>query len=237
MNIRSLIGLSLVAMAGLAGSANAQMPKAPLYRPPNPNAPVVRIDGHVRGGDDVILTLTVLAPEHVGLTTQEQPCLFWYQSKAAKTRFELTISQAHEVEPLLEVKLDTPVTDGIRRFRLADYNVRLKPDVEYRWTVAMVIDPENRSKDVLASGVIKRVASPPSLVKRLTTAQESDRAFVYADEGFWYDSLQALSNQIDSQPEAKMLRQQRGIFFMQVGLPDAARYDFQMAGVTKTVKE
>lgn len=226
----------LLAATGLGELVVAQMPRAPLYRPPVANAPAVRVDGHVRGSGDVILTLTVLAPEHVGLTTREQPDLFWYQSKAAKTRFELTISLPRQSEPLLEVKLPAPDTDGIRRFRLADHNVTLKLDVEYRWTVAMVIDPENRSKDIIASGVIKRVAPSPSLTKRLETAAGSDRAFIYADEGFWYDSLQALSDAIDHQPEAKVLREQRGIFFMQVGLPDAARHEFQMAGVTKTAK-
>src|ERR1043166_7952737 len=64
------------------------MPKAPMYRPQIPQSTKMRVDGHVRGTDDAILTLTVLAPEDIGLTTKEQPSLYWYQSKAINTRFE-----------------------------------------------------------------------------------------------------------------------------------------------------
>ncbi len=226
----------VILCCALSSTTHAQMARSPLYRPPVANAPVVRVDGHTRGGDDVILTLTVLAPEHVGLTTHEQPCLFWCQSRTTKSRFELTISQPRKSEPLVEVKLDEPQNDGIRQFCLAEHNVRLKPDVEYRWTVALVVDPENRSKDVIASGAIKRVAPSASLTKRLEGAPTTEQAFIFADEGFWYDSMQALSNQIDQQPEQKALREQRGIFFLQVGLPEAARHEFRMAGVTKTSK-
>jgi hypothetical protein len=219
-----------------AHSASAQMAKAPHYRPPMPDAPVVRVDGHSRGPDDVILTLTVLAPEHVGLTTKEQPSLFWYQSKAAKTRFELTIMEAKGVEPILEVKLHNPSIDGIQRLRLSDYSARLKPAVEYRWTVAMIVDPDNRSRDVVASGVIRRVEPPTNLKNRLAKSSPAEVAFVYADEGIWYDSLEALSDEIENQPQNKGLHEQRAVFFLQVGLKEAALHEMKLASASPVLQ-
>lgn len=218
-----------VSMFGASSSVDERMPRAPHYRPPDPSAPKVRVDGRARGTDDAILTLTVLAPEHVGLTTKEQPSLYWYQSRAARTRFEVTIMEPKAIVPVLETKFEPAGSEGVVRVNLADHNVKLKPGVEYRWTVAMVPDPDNRSKDVVASGVIKRIAPPDSLTKRLTDAPETELPFIYADEGFWYDSLEALSNLIDKQPADKGLHEVRAVYFMQVGLSEAARHEMKLA--------
>jgi len=218
-------------IAGIATPmAFAQMAPAPHYRPPNPDAPVVRVDGRSRGPDDAMVTLTVLAPEHVGLTTKEQPSLFWYQSKAVKTDFELTITEAKAVLPVLDLKLNSPQTDGIQRLWLGDHGIKLKEGTEYRWTVEIVIDPVNPSRNVVASGVIKRVPPPTALAKRLQGAPASDLPFIYADEGIWYDSMEALSDLIDKQPADKALHEERGMFFMQARLPEAARFEMKMAG-------
>jgi hypothetical protein len=209
----------------------APMPKAPVYRPPQIDAAVVRVDGRVRGADDCVLTLTVLAPEHVGLTIKPQPSLFWYQSRAVRGHFQLTISRSKRIEPVLDVTLDPPATDGIRRLRLADHGVNLEEGVEYQWSVAMIVDPGNRSRDILASGVIKRVPSPSTLTTRLSHAAAVDAPYIYADEGFWYDMVETLSDQIDQQPLDKGLHQVRGIVFMQGALKEAAMYEFREAGV------
>lgn len=221
-----LLGLLLVGTVPVF----AQMAKAPVYKPPFPDAPKVRVDGRVRGTDDALLTLTVLAPEQVGLTSKAQPSLFWYQSKSNPTRFELTITEGQKPQPLLEVQINRLPTDGIQRLRLADHNLTLTPGVEYRWSVAMILDPENRSKDIVASGGIKRINPPDSLKKRLTGAKADDLPFIYADEGMWYDSLEALSDLIEKLPTTKILHEQRAVYFMQAGLPDAARHDLKLAG-------
>jgi hypothetical protein len=230
MNYKLLTSFIASATIIIALPTMAQMPHAPIYKPLQPDAPKVRVDGRVRGADDALLTLTVLAPEHVGLTTKAQPSLFWYQSKANQTRFELTISESKNPEPVLEVKFHSMPSDGIQRLRLADYDKTLKPGVEYRWSVAMVLDEENRSKDLVASGVIKRIEPPESLKKRLTGAADADLPFIYADEGIWYDSLEALSDMIDRQPTQQVLHEERAVYFMQVGLNEAARHDLRLAG-------
>ena len=227
-----LASASLCCCAAAESPNTERMPRAPHYRSPVPDAPKVRIDGRVRGVDDAVLTLTVLAPEHVGLTTKEQPCLYWYQSKAAKTRFELTIVESKGIDALLEVKLDAVSGEGIQRVCLSDHNVKLKTGIEYRWSVALVLDAENRSKDVLASGVIKRIKPTGKLESRLSGAKADDRPYVYADEGVWYDSLEALSSLIDEKPAEKQLHEVRAVYFMQAGLPEAARHEMQLAGVT-----
>lgn len=223
-----LLGLGIAT----ASAALAQLGRGPVYKPRHPDAPKVRVDSRVRGAGDTMLSLTVLSPQHVGLTTKAQPSLFWYQSKARRTRFELTITEGKKPKPVLEMQINQLPTDGIQRLRLADYQVSLKPDVEYRWSVAMVVDEENRSRDIVASGMIKLIEMPESLKKRLANAKDDDLPFAYADEGIWYDSLEALSDLIDKMPTRKELREERAAYFMQVGLNEAARHEMIAAGQT-----
>ena len=228
-----IVGLCACGVVALQAAPTAEeaMPKAPVYRPLMLDGPKVRVDGHVRGTGDAALTLTVLAPEHVGLTTKEQPSLYWFQSKAVNARFEVTITEEKAIKPLLEARFESS-TDGIQRLRLSDYSVHLAEGVEYRWSVAMVLDSENRSRDIVASGVIKRVKPTEKLVNRLQGAPTSELPYIYADEGVWYDSLETLSDLVDAKPQDAKLHEIRAVYFMQVGLHDAAMHDMRFAGAT-----
>jgi hypothetical protein len=164
----------------------------------------------------------VLAPDDVGITTQEQPALFWFQSKPANAKFELTLLQEKKVKPLLQVLVERPEKAGINRLKLSEHNVKLTLGVEYQWVVALVTDPNNRSTDLVASGVIKRIEPSPELRQKLENSNPSSRAAVYAEEGIWYDALSALSDQIEAAPTDKSLLQARTDLLRQVGLKAAA---------------
>ena len=86
-------------------------------------------------------------------------------------------------------------------------------------------DAENRSKDVIAKGVIKRISAPGDLDKRVENASDTEKAAVYAEAGVWYDALEAISNAIDAHPDDASLREQRASLLKQVGLPEAAAID------------
>jgi Domain of Unknown Function (DUF928) len=212
----------------------SQSVRAPIYREPFPDAPEVRVDGVARGADSALLTLTVLAPKRVGETTKEQPSLFWFQSKATTNRFELTIIQGKKPEPFVELTLNEPSTEGVQRLRLSQLNIKLAEGVEYRWAVSMVLDAKRRIKDVVASGVIKRIPPSKELLGRLAKSSPSEAPFIYADDGIWYDSLESLSDLIEKRPQDQKLHEERAIFFMQEGLEDAALYEGAIANAEQS---
>jgi len=179
-------------------------------------------DGGSRGGGGKQPSLYVLAPNHTALTTQAQPSLFWYQSKPAGTRFELTVIEPKKPKPLLKVGSDKADQAGIHRLLLGKYNVTLTPGVTYRWTIALVPDQANRSQDVVAWGTIQRTEPDAEFVAALASAQGLDKAALYAGKGFWYDALEAVTNAIDAAPKDKDLRLQRATLLDQAGLNDAA---------------
>jgi hypothetical protein len=189
---------------------------------PSTGAPSVRLTGGSRGIGDSTITVDVLAPDDVGLTTKEQPSLFWYQSKPAKAKFELTLLQENKAKPLVQVTAEQSMTAGIQRVKLSDHGVKLSPGVEYQWVVALITDPDNRSSDLVASGVIKRIEASPELTKSIAAATPDSLPGIYAANGIWYDALTSLSDRIDADPGNKALQEARADLLRQAGLKTAA---------------
>src|SRR6185503_19553254 len=127
---------------------------APVYKPPLRGAPGGRVGGGTRGTGREAFILSVLAPAHTGLTTSEQPVLYWFISSPSSHPVELTLVDPQKSDPLVELRIEPPVAAGVHRVRLADHGVRLAPAVSYNWYVAVMPDTGRRSKDILAGGTV-----------------------------------------------------------------------------------
>jgi hypothetical protein len=189
-----------------------------VYKPPKRGAPGGRVGGGTRGIQRDVFVLSVLAPDHSGFTTSEQPSLYWYISAATSLPVELTLMDPQGVQPILETRITTPVQAGVHRVRLADHSIRLSPGAPYRWFVAVVPDAERRSKDILAGGAIERVEAPEELKSKLAKAQKTELASIYAEAGMWYDAVAAISELIEAAPQDAGLRKERTALLAQVGL-------------------
>jgi len=181
-----------------------------------------RQSGGTRGSGDKLPTLAVLAPDHIALTTQAQPALFWFQSAPAKAAFQLTLTEPKKPKPLLNVNLDKAEVAGIRAISLSRQGVTLEPGITYEWHIALIPDPANRSKDVMAGGGIKRIPSPAGLDEKLAKAPPAERAVIYAEAGIWYDALQSISTAIAANPKDESLHALRASLLKQAGLSEAA---------------
>ena len=58
--------------------------------------------GEVRGTQRDVFVLSVLAPDHSGFTTSEQPSLYWYISAPTSLPVELTVMDPQGVQPILK---------------------------------------------------------------------------------------------------------------------------------------
>lgn len=188
--------------------------QVPVYNPPFRGAPTSRVGGASRGPENSELKLIVLAPESTGLTSRTQPTLYWYSSKALSSPLEFTLNDERSVKPLVELKISVP-QPGIHALHL---NYTLKPEVEYQWSIAAVADPNQRASDTIASGTLKRVQLPVMLADQLNRASKRELPFLYAREGFWYDAIAILSEQIDANPADRDLREQRAALLAQAKL-------------------
>ncbi len=189
-------------------SAPAEKPQTRLvpYIPPKPLRPTPKIrtsQGGTRGCGG-LPAVTLLAPEHVALTAQEQPQLYWHISPAADAPMVFTLSSDDAAEPLLELRLPESTDPGVYFISIADHDVHLQTGKIYEWSVRMLCEQEKSgSGDLVVKSYIKRVPAD----ERLLVARQSDdpmtRARGYAHNGIWYDAVavlyQALTDSVDNQ--------------------------------------
>jgi hypothetical protein len=193
------------------------------YKPPTRGAPRVRVGGGTRSAARE-LSLAVIAPDHTGLASTDQPELFWYVSQPVKAPLEFTIIAADAVDALVEKALPPVSEAGIQRIRLADFGVRLKPGEEYQWSISFVADPSSRSKDTVASGRVRMEPLPADVAARVAAAGTGAYA-VYAGAGYWYDALGGLRRDIARAPTNPVLLTSQSSLLEQVGLTEIARME------------
>lgn len=161
-----------------------------------------------RGICGTLPTLAALAPYPTGPTIHDQPALYWYISTAVSHPIEFSLTDEDEkvFRPLFETRIAPPVQPGVHQIRLVGSGARLEPGKQYRWSVALVCNPEHRSNDIVAEGFIERAKRPD-------------------EAGLWYDEVMAISEQIEAAPSDLNLRRKRASLLEQVKLSVVAAYD------------
>ncbi|OQW30245.1 MAG: hypothetical protein A4E19_11630 [Nitrospira sp. SG-bin1] len=195
-----------------------------VYVPPRKGAPApgLRRGGGTRGTNKSLPMISLLAPDHVGFTLHEQPVLFWFTPTNHNLSYEFTLIAENAEAPIIETKLPIPARAGVQQIRLADYKVKLSPGERYQWSVALVMDPEEPSANVVAKGAIERVNRDKLERPLPNDADKADAPRRYAEAGVWYDALMAISDLMQSSPADAELRQQRAVLLEQGGLGEVA---------------
>lgn len=203
-------------------------PTMPVYKPRKGSNLRGRVDGGFRGGKEGEPVLKALAPDdHVGETLMKSPALYWYLSQTTTYPVVFTLEDGRLVKPLLEASLKSPTCPGVQMIRLTDYNLSLEEEVQYRWHISLIVDPESRSKDIHTMGTVERIPYIQSIFEgRKTRCRDPlDAVCMYAEAGLWYEAVMIISDLITAQPKDRVLRLIRAALLDQVGLKDVAEYD------------
>jgi hypothetical protein len=190
--------------------------------------PFVRIAGAGRGAGDDAPSPVALAPAQLGLTSRPSPTLYWFLPAPTSLPIAVTIVSEAETAPLLELTLPGPHATGVHGISLAERGVQLPPGVDHRWFVALVRDPERRSRDLVSSAAIRYAPPDAELAARLADARER-LAHAYAEAGLWYDAYDQLSRWLEVEPDAAILHAHRAALLEQVGLTAAAASELSAA--------
>jgi hypothetical protein len=200
------------------------------FQPKVEGAPSRRVGGGTRGTTSEIPSLVALSTENVGKTNSAQPTLLWSVSKAIKKPFKFTLIYADPfavkppaTEPVKEVVIKD-VVDGVQMIDLAGYGVTLQPNIEYEWSISIIMGNKEGSGDISATGSI--VYTPDKeLSAAVAKADEKQHPSMYQKAGYWYDAMAELSKLVAKHPEDATLRQQRATLLQQVNLEKVVAYN------------
>ena len=167
------------------------------------------------------LELQARAPDHVGLTTQKSPVLYFYISEATSHPVRFTLFDVRQTSPVAEVLLPSPTPSGVSAIRLEDYHIELEEDVQYKWFVSVIRDADRHQEDIVAGGMIERVdprSMDPRSIDYSDLPCDKDAVRLLAKAGLWYDAMACLSTLIEANPQDHSLRQLKYELLRDVGI-------------------
>jgi len=214
----------------VAQASQLEEPPLPIYTPRQKTTPRARVGGGLRGTDGKEPEIVALVPDHVGLTVKQAPSLNWFLSKPTSLPMRFTLIDSRTVKPLHEGPIPTPGQAGVQSLSLKDLGLTLEPDVQYRWYVSAIRNPDSPSQDIVAGGVIERCEFSTCLVE-MEVALTCDRPSVLrnAARGFWYDAMSCLCDLVTANQKDASLRRMRAALLKQVGLNSVAEWDLKSA--------
>ena len=218
----------------LPPAAHLEEPLMPIYTPRQKTTPRARVGGGLRGTDGKDPEIVALVPDHVGLTVKQAPSLNWFLSKPTSLPMRFTLIDTRSVKPLYERPIPTPDHAGIHSLNLKDLGVALESDVQYRWYISAIRNPDSPSQDIVAGGIIERCEFSTCLVE-MEVDLSCDRQSVLrnAVRGFWYDAISCLCDLIKTNPQDASFRRMRAALLKQVGLNGVAEWDLKSAPLEK----
>ncbi len=130
----------------------------------------------------------LLAPEaYVGLTTTSHPTFFWEVTANSPVQTRFTVVEPGEIEPIVDFQ-QLVQKSGVIKWQLPPQLPGLNQGKPYRWTVALICNPNRSSQNAYAYAWIERVPKSSYLTEYLKL-RNVEPAIVYAREGIWYDAL------------------------------------------------
>ncbi|MBE9050741.1 DUF928 domain-containing protein [Nostocales cyanobacterium LEGE 11386] len=160
----------------------------------------------------------------IELTLSDRPTFFVNvpQTTAAQALFLLRNEAGDEI--LLEKTLNLTANNGILSYTLPTDFPGLKVGQKYRWRLSLLCDPTggDRSGDPVASGWIERVEPSAVVAQQLQLATDKQRVLIYADNGYWHDTLKTLADLRAANPSDMTLVRDWLDLFQSVGLSELA---------------
>ena len=196
-----------------------------VYKPPQDiKAPVGRVGGGPRGTTVSTALVEVLAPTHVGRTSKAQPVIYWYLSDPVNSPIDVFVSSADDRDAFLDITLEPPIDAGVHRVALGEHGVHLAVGRRYKFNVFLRGTGDGLQSSA-AIALIERVRARLDSTRADSARQPVELANTYAQDGLWYDAMQAVSDHVEQGTDTRRAREIRAQLLEQVGLPSVAEYD------------
>ena len=151
-----------------------------------------------------------LAPrDHVGLTLEASPRLWWRLSEPTDATIQITVTDEDAIEPLVRVERRGPHAAGLHALDLSAHGTQLAVGAEYRWYVRVLVDAERVSRNPVAVGAIARVPAEDPRAAEVSEVAPAGRGHRFAELGLWYDAYDYFASLAKAHPERASLAERR----------------------------
>jgi hypothetical protein len=185
------------------------------FTPRSSAPPAQRTGGASRTENDAPAILILAPADTLGLTTREQPVIYWYLSADTKDPIEVGINDPGNLEmPVLEITFKGATKAGLHKLDLSKVKhdgkaVKLQPGVKYEVALTAAGNDTAGSENPSASCRILRVDPKDLPAAAASEKDPAKRAAIFAREGIWFDYIDALNAAIDASPKDESLLQKR----------------------------
>ncbi|MCA1994180.1 MAG: DUF928 domain-containing protein [Coleofasciculus sp. S288] len=167
----------------------------------------------------------LIPPTNIGFTVAAHPTFFFdiSQTSARSAEFALFNQDGKEI---YTTTVELSKRSGVVSFSLPQEDatsVSLEVGERYQWYFALICNPNDRSQDIDVTGAIERKTPRAALANQLRRAAPHDRPAIYAQEGFWFDTIKTLADLRSANPNDSTLTQEWENLLRSVGLDRIAQ--------------
>lgn len=146
---------------------------------------------------------------YVGLTVSENPTLFFYVPTTDAKSAVITLTEEGKDDVVYEKTFEISKSHGVVGLTLSNNgdSSPLKLNKQYHWQFRLRCDPDEKTgADSVVDGGIKRVAQTSVLQNKLQKAAMADRPYIYAEAGYWTDTLKSLADSLAANPQDRLVK-------------------------------
>lgn len=175
----------------------------------------------VKGGAKGAIAALIPATE-VELTASAYPTVLVKIPQSASVQAEFILLDENSTA-VYQTTVRLNGTPGIFSFKVPSSAQPLAIGKRYKWNVAIVCEAANRQRDMVVGGWMQRASLSPSLSTQLEGADQLQKAKLYAQNGFWYDTVATLADVKRSRPDDGSIAAEWGQLLKSVGLAELSQ--------------
>ena len=156
--------------------------------------------------------------------------IVWGKTTATHPAFLFYLSQGAEIEFVLQDETDNyvyhtnmqipPNNQGIVNISIPQTATPLENQKIYQWTLSVSCNNNDSEAFVYVQGSMEKVALEPNLQTELATANDLEKAVIYAREGIWYDAIAILAQLRQENPDDTQINNMWSELLEQVDLTE-----------------
>lgn len=180
--------------------------------------------GSMQGAMPTGAIAPLIPPTDTELTASAYPTILVKISESESVQAEFTLWDEN-LKGIYQTTLQLTAKPGIVSFKLPADAKPIEIGKRYKWSVAVICDSAQRQRDVVVEGWLQRAEISSSLSSQLLSADSFDKAKLYAENGFWYDTVATLAELKRSLPDDKSVAAEWQELLGSVGLTSLSQVD------------